>query len=306
MSSILDALERASQERMPGRTDILPDTVPVFDENKSVFRRLLLLGILLISIVAAFWFLVGNGANRPETPASTEQTASPVTLLRATPVPGHDGGAVTSGQDRTTVPGGRLSVERIRSSSQPNQRPLVSEARVSEKHQQRKIPETPKPAPMEQVQPAVRKSVEGLTVQLPTLPVVEEKSPTPLPVPIAKEAAFAEKSKRTVTTPEVDNDQVASIESTENDTTGAVQVDQRHIPLIWELDQGLREELEQLRTTIHVYHEKPSERFVIINMRRYGEGDILGANGYRLHTIDKDGIVVDYGNGLVRLLREKY
>ncbi|MEW8181182.1 MAG: general secretion pathway protein GspB [Candidatus Thiodiazotropha endolucinida] len=294
MSSILDALERASQERMPGKTDILPDKMPVFDENKTVFHRLLLLAVLLISIIASFWFLFGDGASNPYTTANAYQMTNPVIRPQATPPAERDGGTETVRQNKPTVPKDELTAERIRSSSRPNQRPLISEAIVSEK-QQRKTLEMPESVPVEQA-----------TRRLPTSPVVERKKPAPLLAPIAEEVTYAEKSEQVATMPEVDEDQIASVESTVNDIADAAQTDQQQIPLIWELDQGLREELEQLRTTIHVYHEIPSERFVIINMRRYGEGDTLDAKGYRLHTIDRDGIVVDYGNGLVRLLREKY
>ncbi len=279
---------------MPGKIDILPDTMPVFDEDKTVFRRLLLLVVLLISIIAAFWFLFDDGADKPETPANAEQMTNPAIRPQAPPPAERDGGAEKARQKKPTVPKDEPTAERIRSSSRPNQRPLISEAVVSEK-QQRKIPEMPESS-----------SVEQATRRLPTLPIAELEKPAPLSAPIAEKVTYAEKPEQVATMPEVNEDLIASVESTINDTTNAVQTDQQQIPLIWELDQGLREELEQLRTTIHVYHEIASERFVIINMRRYGEGDTLDAKGYRLHTIDKDGIVVDYGNGLVRLLREKY
>ncbi|MCG8048436.1 MAG: general secretion pathway protein GspB [Candidatus Thiodiazotropha endolucinida] len=294
MSSILDALERASQEMMPGKTDILPESMPVFDENKTVFRRLLLLLGLLISIIAAFWFLFDDGASKPETPANAEPMTNSVIRPQATPPAERDGGTETASRSKPTVPKDELTAERIRSSSRPNQRPLISEAIVSEK-QQRMIPKMSESVPEEQA-----------SGQLPIPPIVERKIPAPLPAPIAEEVTYAEQSEQVATMPEVDEDRIASVESTVNDAADAAQTDQQQIPLIWELDQGLREELEQLRTTIHVYHEIPSERFVIINMRRYSEGDTFDVNGYRLHTIDRDGIVIDYGNGLVRLLREKY
>ncbi|MCU7812942.1 MAG: general secretion pathway protein GspB, partial [Candidatus Thiodiazotropha sp. (ex Notomyrtea botanica)] len=75
------------------------------------------------------------------------------------------------------------------------------------------------------------------------------------------------------------------------------------IPLVWELPQGLREKILQLKSSIHVYSETPEQRFVIINMKRYKEGDSLQPNGFRLERIDRDGVVIDHGDGLVRLLR---
>ncbi|RLW67852.1 MAG: hypothetical protein B6D70_00715, partial [gamma proteobacterium symbiont of Stewartia floridana] len=78
------------------------------------------------------------------------------------------------------------------------------------------------------------------------------------------------------------------------------------IPLVWELPQGLRDELQQLKISIHVYHKQPERRFVLINMRRYGEGDKLRGTDYLLKQIEREGVVVDYGDGLVRLLRERH
>jgi general secretion pathway protein B len=76
-----------------------------------------------------------------------------------------------------------------------------------------------------------------------------------------------------------------------------------NIPLVWELPQNLRERVLELQSSIHVYSESPEERFVIINMKRYHEGDSLTSDGFRLQRIDRNGIVVDYGRGLVRLER---
>jgi general secretion pathway protein B len=190
-----------------------------------------------------------------------------------------------------------LIADRIRNSSQPNQRPLVSEAVLSHKQTQKKVPALPKPKPesIEQVRIALEGPIDELTDAAPKLPAT-----------IAKQSASAEKPKQAAALPMVKGDQSASITSTVSETTDAALEDHQQIPLIWEMDQVLREALEQLKTTIHVYSETPSQRFVIINMRRYSEGDSLGVMGYRLHAIDRDGIVVDYGNGLVRLLREKY
>ncbi|RLW69980.1 MAG: hypothetical protein B6D71_08130, partial [gamma proteobacterium symbiont of Stewartia floridana] len=78
------------------------------------------------------------------------------------------------------------------------------------------------------------------------------------------------------------------------------------IPLVWELPQGVRDELQQLKISIHVYHKQPERRFVLINMRRYGEGDKLRGTDYLLKQIEREGVVVDYGDGLVRLLRERH
>ncbi|MES9943353.1 MAG: general secretion pathway protein GspB [Candidatus Thiodiazotropha sp.] len=304
MSSILDALERASQERMPGKTDILPDTTSLPDENHSALRRWLVLAILLLLIVAIFWFLFTDHAGKPETPRQIEQQEPTPTKQQATQARVQDTSAGATQKNKPTVQKERLTAERIRSSGQPNQRPLVSEAMLSQKRQPKKISDRPEPARMQQAQTPPRQTVKESTRSQSPLPAVVPKAP--LPRVVAKGDAVKEKSQQGVTVSDVDDKQVAAVESRVNEAADAEQMEQQQIPLIWEMDQALREELEQLNTTIHVYHEKPAQRFVIINMRRYSEGDTLGVNGYRLHAIDRDGIVVDYGDGLVRLLRDKY
>jgi general secretion pathway protein B len=49
--------------------------------------------------------------------------------------------------------------------------------------------------------------------------------------------------------------------------------------------------LPDLRLDIHVYSEKPGERFAFVNMRKYTEGQTL-SEGPTLERITPDGIVL--------------
>ncbi|MES9972202.1 MAG: general secretion pathway protein GspB [Candidatus Thiodiazotropha sp.] len=294
MSSILDALERASKERMPGKTDILPDTAPLPDEYDPMLRRWLVLAILLVLILALFWLLFSGDTSEPETPRQIEQQRSPLTRQQATQASARDTSAARIEKNSPAPEKKVLTAERIRNSSQPNQRPLVSEAMLSQAQQRKRTSDSSRPAPAEAMQTPSRQAVKAPTRPLPPATVVSKRETLeadPQPVVSGSEAAGT---------------QVVSVDAGEETAADAEQMAQQQIPLIWEMDQALREELEQLKTTIHVYHEKASQRFVIINMQRYREGDTLGRSGYRLHAIDREGIVVDYGGGLVRLLREMY
>lgn len=51
----------------------------------------------------------------------------------------------------------------------------------------------------------------------------------------------------------------------------------------------------QLQLNLHVYSSTPSERFVMINMRRYGEGQQL-PNGATVEQITPEGVII-YQNG---------
>jgi hypothetical protein len=78
-------------------------------------------------------------------------------------------------------------------------------------------------------------------------------------------------------------------------------VEEEYIPAIWELSEKAQTRLKGLKINIHVYHEEPAERLVIIDMRRYREGDALDRKGLTLERITRDGVVIDYGEGKVRL-----
>ncbi|MDJ0805576.1 MAG: general secretion pathway protein GspB [Gammaproteobacteria bacterium] len=73
------------------------------------------------------------------------------------------------------------------------------------------------------------------------------------------------------------------------------------IPAIWELPAKVQKRLKGVEINIHVYNEVPAERFVIIDMRRYREGDPLDRPGLTLERITRDGVVINYGKGRVKL-----
>ena len=55
------------------------------------------------------------------------------------------------------------------------------------------------------------------------------------------------------------------------------------------------------KVRIHAYDEDPEKRIVYINMQNYQVGDRIGENGPLLAEIVPDGVIVDYGEGRVRL-----
>jgi len=51
--------------------------------------------------------------------------------------------------------------------------------------------------------------------------------------------------------------------------------------------------LPDLHLDLHVYADRPQDRFVMINMHRLGEGDAL-PSGVQVETIRPDGVVMIY------------
>lgn len=59
----------------------------------------------------------------------------------------------------------------------------------------------------------------------------------------------------------------------------------------------------ELRLDLHVYSERPQERFVLINMRRLREGDSL-PGGVRVESITADGAILSWRNSRFLLQRD--
>ena len=73
------------------------------------------------------------------------------------------------------------------------------------------------------------------------------------------------------------------------------------IPRVAELPPAVRLRLPELQVNVHVYAEEPDRRFVLINMRKYREGDRIGRDGPLVDRITPAAVIIDYGSGLARL-----
>jgi len=61
----------------------------------------------------------------------------------------------------------------------------------------------------------------------------------------------------------------------------------------WELPQGIRDNLPEIKITVLVYSDKPGDRFLLTNGQRMAEKDEL-QNGVVLDEIRRDGAVFLY------------
>ena len=64
-----------------------------------------------------------------------------------------------------------------------------------------------------------------------------------------------------------------------------------------------RSRLSQYEINVHVYDNNPQNRFVLINMSKYKEGDRLPSGGPLIAAITPEGVVVDTGSGKALLER---
>lgn len=289
MSSILDALERASQDRSSADQDLIPKGhADSLGSEGRVKWLLVVLGTLTICALAYWIYWIQIAPSKADSQGAQPMTQS-IAVVQAYPEQMRE-----QAIDAPTPAKPDLESQ-LMESGVPSERSLLAEAKLS------RSPQEKSPARREKASPT-----DKINKPDPALKAPEPTEPKTMPNTrrrgvkneISQQLVVAEKMVKPPIPEARERPAVAKPES--------IPKFDEQIPLIWELPQPLREALEQLKISIHVYHEDPQRRFVIINMHRYAEGARLNLKGYRLKRIDREGIVVDYGDGLVRLLRERY
>ncbi|MES9930707.1 MAG: general secretion pathway protein GspB [Candidatus Thiodiazotropha sp. 6PDIVS] len=297
MSSILDALERASQDRSSSDLELMPKAGYADSSHERRLWQWLLPGLGVVSLcLIGIWlyktqFLITKDDALIADESAQQSQADPKSVPGSVIEPP----AVPVSQNRPDLE------SQLIGRGVPSQRSLLDEAVLSQP-KQKKL--------------KVRKESDGILVkstpETPSAPSVVKAIPAAKLKPKPQPKGVSSVAKNVRSDPVVTAAKKVTPLKSELDTPTPlvppepeVKVVEK-IPLIWEMSQSLREKLEQLKISIHVYHEDPKRRFVLINMRRYSEGDSLKVDGYRLKRIDREGIVVDHGDGLVRLLRERY
>ncbi len=74
------------------------------------------------------------------------------------------------------------------------------------------------------------------------------------------------------------------------------------LPLLRDLPADFRAEIPTLSLDVHVYAPATNHRFVLINMKKYREGDQL-AEGPRIEEITEAGVVLNYRGRTFRIAR---
>ena len=75
------------------------------------------------------------------------------------------------------------------------------------------------------------------------------------------------------------------------------QVNSSNVPALKDLPLSSRNTLSQYEVNVHVFDDNPEQRFVLINMDKYKEGDRVVNNGPIVDEITREGVIIDYGSG---------
>jgi general secretion pathway protein B len=73
----------------------------------------------------------------------------------------------------------------------------------------------------------------------------------------------------------------------------AAAEDISRLPSWYELPQEFRNRLDLPRLDLHAYSEEPQNRFILVNLKKYREGERL-ESGLVLEEILPDGMVMSY------------
>lgn len=72
------------------------------------------------------------------------------------------------------------------------------------------------------------------------------------------------------------------------------------VPQLWQLPHAIRSQVPEVALNVHVYAPEDASRFVIINRKRYREGDLINGR-IRLEAIIPSGVVLDHEGHRFRL-----
>jgi general secretion pathway protein B len=290
MSYILDALRRAERERQAGHTPVPVGAPAAAPPPRGKLPRRLVLGVVVALVVAvAAGSLIawrkhaksvrGSTAARP--PATLAQRpprpAFAPAVPQATPaqpaetpavIPGTE--SVSSLDDLTQEQAADLGAET------PAPPPLMPPPAASRAPAPK--PQPAQPAP--QRPPAAREAAPA------------SAAPAAAPPPAAETAPAPKAQPRTPAPDAAETPPPAARTQAPAEMPPALT---RPVPLrtLREMPPEYRADFPPLSVDVHVYEKAPEKRFVIINGRKYHQGERLN-EGPQLVEIVSNGIVVEY------------
>ncbi|MGH8280331.1 MAG: general secretion pathway protein GspB [Gammaproteobacteria bacterium] len=144
------------------------------------------------------------------------------------------------------------------------------------------------PSPAE-YRPAVRSLAAEAATVTPVAPVVASAGPVAVPAVLPKSAVasagVAPAIRATTTTAQVATGEPSAVTQNAAASGG--------VPLLDTLPLAFQQSFPALHLDVHDYASNPAERFVVINMQRYIQGETL-AEGPSVVAIVADGVILEY------------
>ena len=262
MSLILDALRRAEQERQQGRApglDQLP-TGPESTRRAVPWPTLAMSGLLVVGAVT-LGLTLRHGEVQPSPAASQPEVRRPAA-------------ATVAAQASAAQPAQALEPAATKPASAHAKPALQGASDLNSMDDLLEPPEpvraaaAPRPAP-----PPRTIAPVDLSRQAPAA-AVNTQGPSQAPAVIATDSPSKPEGSPLLAAEDVL-------------MSGPTVTPLRDMP------PGYRADFPSLNVDVHVYNEAPQRRFVLLNLRRYREGQTL-SEGPKLIEIQPDGIVFDF------------
>jgi general secretion pathway protein B len=267
MSLILEALRKSEAERQLGRAPGLMTPMLHAPRRRGwLWPLLLVLPILLLAGAAGWWFGRGGGVE-PDSALSTPTETQPI--AQDTPSPAAD-----SAPNVTTPP-----------SSPPPSEPRTAARSAAETA-------TPAPANADEGTGAAagRTTAERVpTLSTPAAPVATAPAGDPAgaasaPLTTTQSTATAQAAIDAAT-------DVAATDPAREAAPTELPVPAESLPTLPMLEPALRDGLPPLRMSMHGYAGPVDQRFVLIDGRRYAEGQAIDQR-LQVDEIRRDGVVL--------------
>lgn len=293
MSSILDALERVERERQRDSSISKGDATGHPGHVWSLRYIGIVVGmILLINLI--IWLVVWR-INSPTDSADNRLVAQGSKIQSSSMSTAPPPTVPQRSESQSSITGPEFSniEEELKRRARPGTRPLLAEAGASPPplstqtsqtfavNKARSKPDTPK-----------SQTADTGSITSPVAALTQQVVRSPAPVRAQPDAEDIRDLTETMGSPPPATPKTLP----EFETSGL-----ERLQSMWDAPQDVSNELMKLKITVHVYHEVPEKRFVVINRHRYGEGDSLETEGLILKRITRDGIIIDYGEGLVKM-----
>lgn len=255
MSILLEALKKSEEQRQLGSTPNIHSQAGESQRSGPPFRHWLPLALIVVSAVILTWF-GWQQFSRPE-PAGDVPVAESLTR--------DSGGTVTKDTGKQSAPAESAQ----RETDGPDRGDAVPRTPVEEFA-----------APPEQKSEPAAPELRSISDHMAGAEAEPDAGP-------GREAPDEQ-------APPADDREVAdaaAVASQPKDS--AYRPPQPGFITYWELPQGVRDSLPDIRITVLVYAQKPEDRFVLINGQRLVEGDEV-LNGVLLDEIKREGAVFRY------------
>ena len=304
MSLILDALKKSEAERQLGRAPGLMSPMVRVSRRRSLSPWWGVLGLALAAGgFAAWWVATQRETPTPVPPEVVEE--APRAAAPAAARPASEAARVPSPAATPAATSARPQGPALTAVPEPAQ-PTESDALLPRDPQfdsveRESVPVPAEPAPVPSATTSRARAAESAPSPAPptaaaTLPppvTGPSSTPTLPPAPATASSPETAATEAASTAQPSHSDEASSLPIEAAASPPPAEPPLEQLPLVSELMPDVRNTLPPLKLSMHVFNAVPASRFVLIDGKRYVEGERV-AGSLRVEAIRRDGAVLDF------------